>query len=131
METNFCRNKNNIRRVPIKTVLVIHHENCNAFSKDLYFWAHRRERMMQPKRGEISSPATMDYNGRTTVSWELFPISLPTSTLIQEYFSLINENKSVFFKWMYTQSYSFTLHNTLSQSRSFNVSVTPLLLFIC
>lgn len=36
----------------------------------------------------------MDYNGITTVSWDIFPIFF-TSIFIQEYFSLIDENKSI------------------------------------
>lgn len=68
----------------------------------------------------------MDYDGRTTVSWELFPISLPTSILIQEYFSLINENKSVILsecELNHTLSHS-TTHPSSPDQSTYDPSLT-------
>lgn len=62
--------KNNIRRAPIKIVLEIYDENYSAFLKDLYFWAHSKERMMQSKR-EINNNQLWT-TVEELVSWDFF-----------------------------------------------------------
>lgn len=81
----------------MNTVLEICDENYNAFFKDIFFSSQQEKDNATTEGGKswsAAAAAAIDYNGRTTVCWDLSPISLPTSVLIQEYLSLINENKS-------------------------------------